>query len=77
MNSQLKLWGDRPTAESVLACFETPDTILTRSQVAEALQVAKGHMLIDLLEQLVADGHLKRGEVVLLNGVQAFAYQRT
>lgn len=77
MNNQLRLWQDRPTAETILAVFTPDDTALTRSQIAARLGTGKTKLLINCLEQMCQDGVLRRFDVALQNGVTAYAYERT
>lgn len=47
---------------------------LTRTQIAEAIERTKTPHLIDLIEELVDEGHLVRHVKVFGNGVEGYVY---
>lgn len=48
---------------------------LTRTQIASAVKRAKTPHLIDLIEELVQEGHLTKRVQVFGNGVEGYRYQ--
>jgi len=74
--TQRRLWIDKLSAEEVLTAFSDADYWLSRREVAQALGVSKNKTLINLLEQLVADGYLWRQESLTINGAKVIMYRR-
>jgi len=70
------LWSDAVSYDDIVAIFDAPGQWLSRRDIAVRLHVSKSAGLIAKIEQLAADGVLRKQEVVLLNRAVAFVYQK-
>jgi len=73
---QYRFLADQVQPEDVASLFDESEYWLTRRGVAEALGIGRSTRLINILEQLVADGVLKRRETALANRAIVFEYGR-
>lgn len=67
----------RPRDETRLLIMEAisqQGSGMTRTQIARAIDRAKTPHLIDLIEELVKEGHLLRRVKIFGNGVEGFTY---
>jgi predicted transcriptional regulator len=71
---QYRFLTDQPTPADVEALFAESEVWLTRRDVAEMLGVSRSQRLINILEQLVADGVLERRTTALANRANVFVY---
>lgn len=71
---QYRFLADQPTANDVEKLFDESEVWLSRRDVAEMLGVGRSQRLINILEQLVADGVIERREAVLANRAVTFVY---
>ncbi len=70
----------RPKDDSldlILMAVENSPGGLTRTQIARALERTKTPHLIDLIENLVEQGYLKRQVKIFGNGVEGYIYTAT
>ncbi len=73
--NQRRMFIDRVTDEDVRFVLAGGQVWMTRSEIADALHVSKNKTLINLLEQMCADGYLERRENVTINRAVAFEYR--
>jgi hypothetical protein len=62
--------------ELILEAVAQSKNGLTRSQIAKTIERTKTPHLIDLIEELVEEGHLQRRIKIYANGVEGFLYSR-
>lgn len=72
-----RLMRDALTPEAVLNCFDPDEDFLTRRQIAARLGVSVNKTLVALIEHMVSDGTLTKGQENLTNGAVVFIYGRT
>jgi rRNA maturation protein Rpf1 len=63
--------------ELILQAITEANSGLTRTQIANAIERTKTPHLIDLIEELVDEGHLTRHVKVFGNGVEGYIYSLT
>lgn len=62
------------TRAAILALFRDNHTALTRTEIADALRRSKSPFLIEIIEELVAEGLLQSRTFTYHNRVQGFVY---
>jgi hypothetical protein len=58
----------------ILQAITNANSGLTRTQIADTIERTKTPHLIDLIEELVAEGHLTRHVKIFGNGVEGYIY---
>jgi prophage antirepressor-like protein len=75
--TQRRFLIDRVSEDDVLLLLSDGEGWWTRRDIAKALGVSKNTTLINLLEQMAANGQIQRAEGVTINRARVLLYRST